>query len=268
VDSIWRWGVEARHFHYATQTVRFEHQPELERETLRSQSDTRPNPYKNYGRSAVDLPEAFGSRRGELWDALRSRRTTRRFDEQSITLTELSTVVLWTWGKQALLRDPDLGEYLLKTSPSGGARHPIEVYPIISRVEGVEPGIYHYSAEHHALERLGGLPTGAQLIDLCGGQPWIADAAAVFFMTAVVARSMWKYTSSHAYRVVLLDAGHLGQTFHLVCTTIGLAPFTTAALQGTAIETLLGLDGVSEIAIYAAAMGRPITEREDGERRR
>ncbi len=57
--------------------------------------------------------------------------------------------------------------------------------------------------------------------------------------------------------MLLLDAGHLGQTFHLICTKLGLAPFTTAATQDTAIEAELGLDGVAEIALYTAATGFP-----------
>jgi nitroreductase len=54
-------------------------------------------------------------------------------------------------------------------------------------------------------------------------------------MTAILERTMWKYALSHAYRVIFLDAGHLGQTFHLVCTKLGLAPFTTAATEEAAI---------------------------------
>jgi hypothetical protein len=56
---------------------------------------------------------------------------------------------------------------------------------------------------------------------------------------------------------MFLDAGHLGQTFHLVCTNIGLAPFTTAAIQGSEVEDLLDVDGIGELAVYAAAVGRP-----------
>jgi nitroreductase len=74
-------------------------------------------------------------------------------------------------------------------------------------------------------------------------------------MTAVLERSMWKYRQSHAYRVLHLDAGHLGQTFHLACTELGLVPFTTAALAPDRIEAELGLDGIREIAVYAAAAG-------------
>ena len=55
-------------------------------------------------------------------------------------------------------------------------------------------------------------------------------------MTAVFPRTMWKYQHVRAYRVVLLDAGHLCQTFCLVATWLGLAPFCTAALKDTLIE--------------------------------
>jgi hypothetical protein len=43
----------------------------------------------------------------------------------------------------------------------------------------------------------------------------------------------------------------------LVCTRLGLGPFTTAATRNRAIERELGLDGVSEIVVYTAAVGVP-----------
>jgi len=60
-----------------------------------------------------------------------------------------------------------------------------------------------------------------------------------------------------AYRVVLLDAGHLCQTFCLVATWLGLAPFCTAALRDTLIEKDLGIDGIREAPLYLAAVGVP-----------
>jgi SagB-type dehydrogenase family enzyme len=80
----------------------------------------------------------------------------------------------------------------------------------------------------------------------------------VFFMTSMVQRSMWKYPVSHALRVVLLDAGHLGQTFHLVSTALGLAPYSFAATDNAGIEKLLAIDGVREIPIYTCALGAPV----------
>src|SRR5512133_1785509 len=93
---------------------------------------------------------------------------------------------------------------------------------------------------------------------MCAHQCWVRAAAAVFILTARIDRTIWKYTHAHAYRVLLLDAGHLGQTFHLVCTALGLAPFTSAAMHDEVIERELGLDGVVEVPVYAAALGRPL----------
>jgi SagB-type dehydrogenase family enzyme len=76
-------------------------------------------------------------------------------------------------------------------------------------------------------------------------------------MTAVFERTMWKYPKGRAYRVVLLDAGHLCQTFCLVATWLGLAPFCTAALSDKLIEKDLQIDGINESVLYVAGVGYP-----------
>ncbi len=76
-------------------------------------------------------------------------------------------------------------------------------------------------------------------------------------MTAVFERTLWKYQFESAYRVVWLDAGHLGQTFCLLATARGLGPFTTAAVQDTFLEELIGLDGIREFPVYLCGAGVP-----------
>ena len=89
----------------------------------------------------------------------------------------------------------------------------------------------------------------------CADQPYFAGAAALFIMTAVFARTMWKYGTARAYRIVLLETGHLCQTFCLTATRMGLAPFSTAALKDSLIEKALGIDGISESVLYVAGVG-------------
>lgn len=266
VEGTWSWDHAARYFHYSTQHTVFEDNLEAEGAELASLARRvpPPSPFKDYGRSDVTLRGSFEERSSEFWNVLRARRTKRRFAREPISLEDFSSLLLWTWGRTLTIKDPEIGEYILKTSPSGGARHPVEVYPVVLRVNGAKPGIYHYSVERHELEtlRLGDFED--LVARLCANQVWVQDAAAVFFMTAVLPRSMWKYKHAHAYRVILLDAGHLGQTFHLVCTKLGLAPFTSAATQDSAIESALGLDGVSEIPVYTAATGIPWKDRRKG----
>ena len=76
-------------------------------------------------------------------------------------------------------------------------------------------------------------------------------------MTAVIARSLRKYDDETTYRTLWLDAGHLAQTFCLLATARGLGPFTTAAIQDSYIEKLLGLDGIHEFPLYLCGAGMP-----------
>ena len=137
------------------------------------------------------------------------------------------------------------------------ARHPGEVYLMALRVEGLEPGLYHYHSARHRLEVVRRQASQAQASRYCAHQDYAGNAAALFLMTAVFPRTMWKYHRPRAYRVVLLDAGHLAQTFCLMATWLGLAPFCTAALKDTLIEKDLGIDGVRESILYVLGVGQP-----------
>jgi SagB-type dehydrogenase family enzyme len=124
-----------------------------------------------------------------------------------------------------------------------------------AKVGGLERGIYHYQPDRHRLARLPVRATPRIARAYCADQRYVAGAAALFIMTAVFARTMWKYPKARAYRVVLLETGHLGQTFCLTATRLGLAPFSTAALKDSLIEKDLGLDGISESVLYIAGVG-------------
>lgn len=256
----WTWGQDARFFHFSTQHAEFEASPEEQAAGLRARAARVPPPsaFKSYDfapRVALDdgpLPPL------DLWDVLARRRTVRKLAREAISFRELSALVRWTWGATQVVEDPGVGTHVLKTSPSGGARHPIEVYPLVLRVEGLDAGLYHYAVRTNELERLRSGHLEDLALRICSGQPWIADSAVVFFMTAVLERSMWKYEHSRTLRVVLMDAGHLGQTFHLVCTALGLGPVSTAATDDKLLQTTLGIDGAAEIPLYTVAAGRPL----------
>lgn len=288
IGQSWRWNQDARFFHYSSQHVQYEGSIQKQRTALAKLAKTTPppSPFKdcydddsdsssNNIKSLLNVklagtyndvdsnndthlpPQGQQHTQSDFWNILLKRRTRRTFHrKKKIPFDDFSHLVLWTWGRTHTI-DSKIGQNILKTSPSAGARHPIEVYPVIIRVEGIEPGIYHYSVRRHELECLKKGMFERLVLRLCSYQPWIRDASVVFFMTAVLPRSMWKYNHSHAYRVILLDAGHIGQTFHLVCTRLGLAPFTTAATKDKEIEQALGIDGVSEIPVYTAATGLP-----------
>jgi SagB-type dehydrogenase family enzyme len=87
------------------------------------------------------------------------------------------------------------------------------------------------------------------------GQSWYGKAGAIIFLTAVLPRVWWRYPHARSYRSILLDAGHVCQTFCLVATWLGLAPFCTMAMDDARVERDLGIDGTREILLYAAGVG-------------
>ena len=262
--KVWEvWGEESRFFHFATKHAFNSGRVVDERKFARALLKKHPQPaqHKRYPRARqIPLPAPAVGFHGEFERVLLARRTHRHFAPGGISLEQVSRILNLTWGIKGYLQWPGLGRLLLKTSPSGGARHPLDVYVFALRVAGLPRGVYHYRAEGNALELLRHGASGDRLVKLCAGQDWIRNCSALFVMTAVFPRVMWRYHFSRAYRVVLMEAGHFCQTFCLVATWLGLAPFCTAALVDEKLEEVLGLDGASETVLYAAGIGQKLSK--------
>lgn len=243
-------------FHFATKDITYINQKWTNaRRRAALPKSPRPPHFKTIsGAPKVSLPRRNFSD-SEFVRVLLKRRTYRKFSRASVTVEDVSQLLSLVWGVTGYLQTPVYGKLPLKTSPSGGARHPGEVYLIALRVKGLRRGLYHYHAERHHLEQIAARITPAQVARYCANQQYTRNAAALFLMTAVFGRPMWKYRTARAYRVVLLDAGHLCQTFCLVATWLGLAPFCTAALKDTFIEKALRIDGIRESILYVAGVG-------------
>lgn len=209
-------------------------------------------------RRKVRLPA--GDRDGALYTTLVARRTTRAFDTDTpMTLDELNTVLRYVFGCHGYGSTVREVVCIKRTSPSGGALHPIEAYPIISNVEGLPAGIYHYSVRDHSLDLLSGFDPldGQEMVSsfLCG-QSYFAAAHVSFILTARFYRNHWKYRRHpKAYAGILMDAAHLTQTLYLVSAELGLGAFVTIGINARDIEERLGLDGVSEGVIAVGGCG-------------
>lgn len=251
-----KWNPAAGYFHFSTKDDPYGSDLDflLRRQQMRAKNSPMPPAVKRYlGATQVALPAIQQS--GEFPQVLLARRTWRRFSSRPVGLPKLSTLLGLSFGVQWWVNLRKIGRVALKTSPSGGARHPIEIYVLARRVTGLRPGLYHYRADKHCLELLKRGASSRQIVGYLVGQKWWGTAAALILMTADFRRPQWKYESPRAYRTVLIDAGHLCQTFCLVATWLGLAPFCTMALADSVVEADIGVDGVSESVLYAAGVG-------------
>jgi SagB-type dehydrogenase family enzyme len=155
--------------------------------------------------------------------------------------------------------ESDLGVCIKRTSPSGGARHSIEAYPLLAGVDGVAPGLYHYDGRDHALSLLAPMDAAevrATATAFACGQQYFGDAHVSVVLTSRFARSYWKYRrTDKAYASILMEAGHLSQTLYLIAAELGLGAYVTLAVNSRDVERRLGLDGCNEGVLAMTGCG-------------
>jgi len=176
-----------------------------------------------------------------LQAALTNRPVPRRFLPKPVPGAKLGAVLEFTFGP----------------SPSSALRHPFDAYVIVLNVDGVPAGVYQYDTATKELIDQQKRVTVQSVAPLLENQSALTNVAAIAVMCPVFTRATWRGPGNRAYRTALIDAGHLGSTFALVATALGLSPFTTMAFNEKGMENLLGLDGVRECPIYVAGVGIP-----------
>jgi len=191
-------------------------------------------------------------------NVIASRRTVRTFNDAPLTQEEFSTILYQSYGITGELSLPGGGTQKWRASPSGGALYPAEIYLGIRRVDQIDPGIYHYNVQDHALELLTEGDLTEEFYQVCCDQEYVKRAAVIFFISGVFQRTKRKY-SERGYRYVLLDVGHLGQNIYLSSTSLDLAIMTTCGFFDDPTNELLRLDGIDESVLYVAFVGQKET---------
>ncbi|MFS0692111.1 SagB family peptide dehydrogenase [Streptomyces nitrosporeus] len=210
----------------------------------------------------VLLPRRPAGLRAPFDEVLYDRRTHRDFTGAPVPLETLASLLATTFGPVDFI-DCGRGALYRRTSPQGGSRQEIDAYVGALRVDGLDPGWYHYDGLGHALGLLSEGCTPEDAVHLCAGQAWAGRPAFLVVLAARLERMSVKYPTPRAYRVCLLDAGHLGQTFALTATALGLGPAQTGAFRDSEVAGRCGLDGTGSVPLYVLAAGRPAPVDED-----
>ena len=208
--------------------------------------------YKAYpGAPVVALPQPNLEGGLPAAAAIAGRRSTRSYSGQPLTLDELSRFLFLTSGISS-----DAFGNARRTAPSSGALYPIEVYPIVHNVDGIERGVYHYAYRDHALELVRAEDMRGRVVEQGLGQEFLGQCGAVLFVTMILQRMRPKY-QDRSYRYGLLEAGHLGENAYLAATEMGLGACGIGAFMDDAMNEMLDVDGVEEAVVYMLAVGHP-----------
>ena len=204
---------------------------------------------------AVELPEPEPLPDRSLGDVLRSRRTCRAFDGTPTSRTELGTLLGTAFGRLPGDVGPETAEYF------GDRGSAFAVYPVVIRAEDVDAGVYRYGPEAHGLARVDPLPDDAEAIDrtvqgCLVDQPYADGASVVCILTADLARYRARWTGEAAFRQLLVAVAAQCHRLLLSATALGLDVFQATAVDDEGTDSLLGVDGYDEAALYPVAVGR------------
>ena len=188
----------------------------------------------------IDLPkpDEIEMQTVDLRTAIEGRVSVRRYDEEPLTLAELSFLLWCTQG----IKGTKGGSYAtLRTVPSAGARHAFETFLLINRVEGLESGLYRFLALEHQLVEVNLDPDiGKEITQACWNQRFVLTSAVTFIWVAVPYRMTWRY-GQRGYRYMHLDAGHVCQNLYLAAEAVDSGVCAIAAFSDEDMSRLLDL---------------------------
>ncbi len=117
--------------------------------------------------------------------------------------------------------------WALRCNPSSGNLHPTEAYVVVSGIDGLEDGVFHFVSHDHALEQR------------CSFQPPLQGL--LVGLSSIHWREAWKY-GERAFRYCQHDIGHALGALRYAAAALGWRVRLLDAWGDDDIAALLGLD--------------------------
>ncbi len=178
----------------------------------------------------LPAPEKYG--RMTVEEAISKRRSIRSYKDKPLTLYKISQLL---WAAQGITSKDGK-----RAAPSAGATYPLELYLVVGAVEGIEPGVYHYSPHNHTLTLIFAGDVRAELMDACLGQDWVGEAPVSIVICAVYERTTARY-GERGVRYVHIEVGCVCENIYLEATSLGLGTVAVGAFYDEEVAGILQL---------------------------
>lgn len=183
------------------------------------------------------LPQPILDGEISVAEALFNRRSQRDFQDTELTQEQLAQL-LWAAGVTT--------EDGRRTAPSAGALYPLDLYVVVTQVTGLEPGLYLYQPEQHALEKILAGDFRTALAEGSLDQQAIQRAPATLLYTVVYERLIERYGDRGIERYAYIEVGHSAQNVLLQAQALGLGAVPIGAFTDHALKELLQLPTENE----------------------
>jgi SagB-type dehydrogenase family enzyme len=196
---------------------------------------------------------------GPLLDILDERKSVRRYANNQVTINQLSDFLYHSSRIKKIFKSKE-GVLTKRPYASGGARYPLEIYVLNNRINGIQKGIHYYDPLKHRLILLNKNNKYQRKFNkfLLEVQHPLMDREpdVVFIITAVFARTMWKYEKL-GMSLILSDLGCLYQTMYLLATEMKLAPCPIGKTEEDLVKNWLNLNWFEESHVGTFMLGVP-----------
>lgn len=186
-------------------------------------------------------------------EAITTRTSGRDYGEDPLDPRTLATLLHLANGVRAA-GEAAGRSWIQRNVPSSGNLGSIEVFPIVLRVDGIDPGIYHYDAVTHELVLLRSGAFAGWLRHEILFQIEFSQASVALVLTSAIGRLTAKY-GPRGYRLGMLDTGHVSNNVYLACTALGLQVCATAGFIDERLDDALGLDGLEVASTLVILVG-------------
>jgi SagB-type dehydrogenase family enzyme len=210
------------------------------------------NKFKTYTSvPKIELPRPGLDLAMSLNRAIQNRQSHRSFAPGVPSVAEIATLLERSYGLCG-----SRGDLIGRPVPSGGGLYPLDVYLMQFAGGAIDEGVYHYHVGGHYLQRISASCDRKTLQAASIYPEIVAEAPLLLAVVADMPRTRAKY-GERAYRLALLEAGHLSQNLYLIVQALGLGLVALDGFYDDRVHAVLDVDGVAEIALILFAVGRP-----------
>jgi SagB-type dehydrogenase family enzyme len=214
--------------------------------------ETKPLPFKVYpALEQIRLPTDLPALTADTFAALAPGDPSAR--PAPLDLERLAALLFFSAGVTRVKSYPGGAQIHFRAAASTGALYQTEAYVVAGAVEGLEPGVYHWSPGDFSLRRLrAGDFRGA--VALAAADDAAAAQPASVILSAIYWRNTWKY-QARGYRHLFWDSGTLLAQLLAVTRALDLPARLVTGFVDAQLNGLLGLDAEKEGALVAVPLG-------------
>ncbi len=188
-----------------------------------------------------------------LLEIISDRKSTRSFGPEPITPEQFSSLLMSMYGCVSTHG----------AVPSAGGLYPLRIFILLlKQVEGYAPGCYEYLRKPHAL-RLVHKRTSLELTNFLLDSEGIASEASLVVCVTGELEVVTKKYANRAYRLAMLEAGHVAQNAYLFCAERKLSVVEYGGFNDVELSKHLGLKFPSQPILTTIIVGSESSNSEE-----